>query len=89
MQTETTARQAQIADSLRAVPCKALIIDVAMPRLADLAARKQALEQACSHTFLQDAQLITLDSSNSITQDRQTIAQATAVKNLTFPTTAT
>ena len=85
MQTETTARQAQIADSLHDVPCKALIIDVAMPRRADLAARKQALEQACSHTFLQDAQLITLDSSNSITQDRQTIAQATTVKNLNFP----
>jgi hypothetical protein len=85
LQTETTARQAQIADSLHAVPCKALIINVAMPRLADLAARKQALEQACSHIYLKGAQLITLDSSNSITQDCQTIDQATRRKDLNFP----
>ncbi len=85
MQTETTARQAQIADAIHSVPCKSLIVTVAMPRFADLAARKQALEQACSHSLLQRAQLITLDSSNTITQDRQIIAKATSQKDLNFP----
>jgi hypothetical protein len=56
-----------------------------MPRFADLAARKQALEQTCSHSLLQGAQLITLDSSNSITQDRQIIAKSTSQKDLNFP----
>jgi diadenosine tetraphosphatase ApaH/serine/threonine PP2A family protein phosphatase len=85
MQTETTSRQAQIADAIYAIPCKALIVNVVMPRFADLAARKQALEQACSHSLLQRAQLITLDSSNTITQDRQIIAKATSQKDLNFP----
>jgi hypothetical protein len=85
MQTETTARQAQIADAIYAIPCKALIVNVVMPKFADLAARKQALVQACSHGLLQRAQLITLDSSNSITQDRQIIAKATGQKDLNFP----
>jgi len=74
MQKETRTRQLQIAAEISKFQCQATIISVNLKGSTDLAARLTALEMLFDRNDTLTAQLITFDTSNSVSQDNRLLS---------------
>ena len=85
MQTETRSRQTKIATDISAFNVSATLFNVRRTGITDLSARAAAMETLVTNSWILDVQLITFDTSNSIQQDRRSIAEAAKRSGVTVP----